>query len=212
MGVAEALINRGTTSRGRRYGLAARGCERSFRPARIPCHRRVDRPGRLRQGTLASTAQEAPCPSCGVLSGRVHQRVRQRLADVPVASRVEVVLVERRFTCPESMCGRRTFVETSDQMPLRARVTTRLRVVLLEVVGSAAPVVAEVADGHGVSWWRVQRTAKWATASSAGAGGSTAASHWCLCPRLPCGHPKSVRGPAAHGVRLKGCPRRGRGA
>jgi transposase len=54
----------------------------------------------------------------------VHQRVRQRLADVPIAGRAEVVQVERRFSCAEQLCERRTFVEVSDQGPLRARVTT----------------------------------------------------------------------------------------
>jgi hypothetical protein len=71
----------------------------------------------LRQVFIASTATEAPCPSCGVLSGRVHQRVRQRLADVPVAGPVEVLLVRRRFACAEQLCARRTFVEVSVNRP-----------------------------------------------------------------------------------------------
>jgi len=118
----------------------------------------VDCPGRLRQVTIASTETEAACPSCGVLSARVHQKVRQRLADVPVAGRVEVVLVRRRFACAEQRCPRRTFVEVSDQVPLRARVTTRLRVTVCEAVVVAGRVVGEVAAGHGLSWWTVQRT------------------------------------------------------
>lgn len=118
----------------------------------------VDRPGQLREVTIASTETEAACPSCGVLSGRVHQRVRQRLVDVLVAGRVEVVLVRRRFACAELRCPRRTFVEVSDQVPLRARVTTRLRVTVCEAVVAAGRVVAEVAAGHGLSWWTVQRT------------------------------------------------------
>jgi transposase len=57
----------------------------------------VDLPLGGRRVRVAATSEEAGCPSCGVLSRRVHQRVRQRLADVPVAGRVEVVLVKRRF-------------------------------------------------------------------------------------------------------------------
>lgn len=94
----------------------------------------VDRAGRLREVTIVSTETEAACPSCGVLSARVHQRVRQRLADVPVAGGVEVVLVKRRFACAEQLRPRRTFVAVSDQVPLRARVTTRLRVAVCEAV------------------------------------------------------------------------------
>lgn len=118
----------------------------------------IDRPGQLRQVTVASVEAEAACPSCGVPSARVHQRVRQRLADVPVAGAVEVVLVKQRFVCVEQLCHRRTFVEVSDQVPLRARVTTRLRQAVLEAVASAGRVVAEVAATHGLSWWTVQKT------------------------------------------------------
>jgi transposase len=118
----------------------------------------VDRPGQLRQVIIASTAVEAACPSCGVLSVRVHSRRRQGLADVPMAGPVEVVLGKRRFVCAEQLCPRQTFVEVSDQLPLRARVTTRLRAVVLEAVVTAGRVVAEVADAHGLSWWTVQRT------------------------------------------------------
>ena len=118
----------------------------------------VDRPGQLRLVTIASTASEAACPSCGVLSGRVHQRRRQRLADVPVAGAVEVVLVRRRFLCAEQLCAKRTFVEVSGEVPLRARVSTRLRAAVLEAVVAAGRVVAEVAGAHGLSWWTVQRT------------------------------------------------------
>jgi transposase len=118
----------------------------------------VDRPGQRRLVTIASTAQEAACPACGVPSMRVHQRRRQRLADVPIAGTVEVVLVKRRFACAEQLCMRRTFVEVTDEVPLRARVTTRLRRTVLEAVVSAGRVVAEVAGAHGLSWWTVQRS------------------------------------------------------
>jgi hypothetical protein len=35
-----------------------------------------------------------------------------------------VVLGQRRFACAERRCARRTFVEVSDEVPLRSRVTT----------------------------------------------------------------------------------------
>ncbi len=118
----------------------------------------VDVPNGGREVVVAAVAVEAACPDCGVLSGRVHQRTRQRLRDVPVAGRVEVVLVRRRFTCAEAACSRRTFVEASDQVPPRARTTTRLRGVVLDAVVRTGRVVSEVAATHGVSWWTVQRT------------------------------------------------------
>lgn len=110
-----------------------------------------------RRVRIASTALEAGCPSCGVLSARVHQRVEQRLTDVPVAGRLEVVLVKRRFACVEPLCTKRTFVETSEQVPSRARVTTRLRELVLRAVTGAGRAVSEVAAAHGLSWRTVQR-------------------------------------------------------
>lgn len=125
----------------------------------LPGHRvldAIDRDDGAREVLIASSATEAACPGCGVLSRRVHQRVRQRLRDVPVAGAVDVVLERRRFACAEQQCGRRTFVEVTDQVPARARLSTRLRQLLLAAVVGSGRVVAEVAAGHRVSWWTVQ--------------------------------------------------------
>ncbi|MGN6522418.1 MAG: transposase family protein, partial [Actinomycetes bacterium] len=83
----------------------------------------VDTDDGRRQVKIASTTLEAGCPSCGVLSARVNQRVEQRLTDASIAGRVEVVLVRPRFACTEPLCAKRTFVEVSEQVPSRARVT-----------------------------------------------------------------------------------------
>jgi transposase len=117
----------------------------------------VDRPDGTREVVIEGTWARAGCPDCGVLTGRVHQRTWQRLRDVPVAGPVTVVLVKRRFACVEVGCGRRTFVEVSDQVPARARVTTRLRAAVLDAVVGAGRVVSEVAAAHRVAWWTVQR-------------------------------------------------------
>lgn len=81
----------------------------------------VDAAGGGREVVAVAVVGEAPCPTCGVLSSRVHQRVRARVADVPVAVHLETVLVKRRFACGESACPRRTFTEVSDQLPTRTR-------------------------------------------------------------------------------------------
>lgn len=52
---------------------------------------------------------EAGCPSCGVISTRVHSRRTQRLRDIPVAGPVEVLWAKRRFFCDECLCRRQTF-------------------------------------------------------------------------------------------------------
>ena len=117
----------------------------------------VDVAGGVRVVTAAAVGEEAACPSCGVLSARVHQRTRQRKADVPVAGRIELVVVRRRFACVEAGCPRRTFTETSAQLPARARTTTRLKVAVLHAVAGARRAVSEVAAAHGLDWATVQR-------------------------------------------------------
>lgn len=118
----------------------------------------VDGAGGDRAVLIAAVAVEGACPDCGVLTAQVHQVVRQRLRDVPIAGRVQVTLLRRRFACAEVRCRRRTFVETSEEVPLRARVTTRLRKAALGAVAGAGRAVSEVAATYGVAWWTVQRS------------------------------------------------------
>ena len=98
------------------------------------------------------------CPSCGVVSARVHAWVVQRVRDIPHAGQLEVVVRKPRLVCAESACPRRTFTSTSEQLPVRARCTTRLKTVLLAAVIGSGRAVGEVAKQFGVAWWTVQAT------------------------------------------------------
>ena len=71
----------------------------------------VDGPLGIRKVVVESLDREGGCPSCGVLTCRVHQRTLQRVRDVQVGGAVEVWWRKRRFACIESGCGRRTFTE-----------------------------------------------------------------------------------------------------
>jgi transposase len=98
------------------------------------------------------------CPECGVVSSRVHAWSVQRVRDVRHAGRVEVVVRKPRLACVEPACDRRTFTPVTDQLPARARCTTRLRARVLAAVIDSGRAVAEVAADHGVAWWTVQAT------------------------------------------------------
>ncbi|CAN7175159.1 transposase family protein [Pseudarthrobacter oxydans] len=87
-----------------------------FQPARLPSHRYWVLAFRQRRIRVVATA-EAGCPSCGVISTRVHSRRPQRLRDIPVAGPVEVVWAKRRFFCDEHLCPRQTFTEETSQVP-----------------------------------------------------------------------------------------------
>jgi transposase len=57
-------------------------------------------------------AEQAACPRCGQLSGRVHSRYERRLADAPAGGRPVVIrLVVRRFFCGNPGCAAVTFAE-----------------------------------------------------------------------------------------------------
>jgi transposase len=98
------------------------------------------------------------CPACGVVSGRVHAWVMQRVRDVPYAGQVEVLVRKPRLVCAEPACPRRTFTPARGQLPARARCTTRLKTALLAAVIDSGRAASEVAADHGVAWWTVQAT------------------------------------------------------
>ena len=98
------------------------------------------------------------CPCCGVISARVHAWIVQRVRDIPHAGQLEVVVRKPRLVCAEPECPRGTFTAATEQFPVRARCTTRLRTALLSAVIDSGRAVAEVAAEHGVAWWTVQAT------------------------------------------------------
>jgi transposase len=124
-------------------------------------------------GVLVVTVEvprgEAPCPGCGVFSARVKQRRCQEIRDGLSFERpTRLVWHKRRFRCDTPGC-RRSFTESTAQVPARARVTTRLRT----AIGRAGKTrsTAEVADKFGVGWWTAWRAI---TAAATAAVGSLA--------------------------------------
>jgi transposase len=61
-----------------------------------------------------------------------------------------------RWVCAEEACGRKTFVQVTDQLPARARCLTRLRAAVLEAVIGSGRAVEEIASAFAVAWWTVQ--------------------------------------------------------
>lgn len=100
---------------------------------------------------------EAGCPSCGVMTSRVHQRTRQRIHDVPFGGVVMVWWVKKRWRCAESQCNRATFTEYTDQVPPYARLTTRLKERIVTALSGEVRAVDAVAAEVGVSWPTVMR-------------------------------------------------------
>jgi len=71
----------------------------------------------------------APCPDCGIVSGRVHSRRTRVLRDLPWQGRpVSLQVTARRFRCATPSCERHTFTERlGDVARANARRTERVR-------------------------------------------------------------------------------------
>lgn len=96
------------------------------------------------------------CPACGAASVRRKERRVQRLRDTPVAGPIELVWAKRRFFCDEQKCARKSFTETTGQVPKYARSTARLKDALVTAVINSGRAISETAAAFGISWWLVQ--------------------------------------------------------
>lgn len=106
-----------------------------------------------RWALVEAVAAEGGCPDCGVLSGRIHARPVQVVKDVPCGGEaLEVRVCKRRFRCQEAACARATFVEESDELPFRARFTTRLAAKTLAALRAEPRSVHAVTVESGLSW------------------------------------------------------------
>ncbi|MFF4963104.1 transposase family protein [Streptomyces sp. NPDC001222] len=82
----------------------------------------------------------ARCPTCGVVSWRVHGRYTRRLADVPLGGALAVIeLMVRRFKCPNPQCPAVTFAEQIEGLTSpHARYTPLLPTLLTSIAAVLA--------------------------------------------------------------------------
>jgi transposase len=114
----------------------------------------VEEGGRL-VVTVRVARGEAPCPRCGVFSGRVKQYRRQRVRDGLSFDRPTVLeWIKRRLRCDTPGC-RESFTESTPQVPPRARLTERLRASIATAGKDRS--TAAVAKTYLVSWWTAWR-------------------------------------------------------
>ena len=105
-----------------------------------------------REVFIHTPAVEAGCPSCGALSGRVHQRTQQQVRDVPFDGQVTVWWMKKRWRCAEPLCAKATFTEHTDQVPPYARLTARLKEHIVDALSGEVRCVDAVSRELGVSW------------------------------------------------------------
>jgi transposase len=124
---------------------------------------RVERVERRVDGTrvvhvVTDEPAAAACPSCGVVSTSVKERVTTSPKDIPYGEDPIVVhWTKARWRCQQDYCERGSFTEAINEVPARARTTRRLRMQIGAAIGEAARSVAEVAAAHRVSWLTAHR-------------------------------------------------------
>lgn len=118
----------------------------------------VDGAGDSRSVLVEPCSPEAPCLACEVFSTRIQARPVHRVTDVACGGGgLEVLVKKRRLVCLEEACPKRTFVQVTDQIPLRSRLTTRLVGEIVEDAIQELRAVTGIARAHGVSWPTVIR-------------------------------------------------------
>ena len=106
-----------------------------------------------RQVLIEPIATEAACPSCGTFTTRIQARPIHKVKDLPVGGNdLQVLVRKRRMACQETRCERRSFVQTTEQLPFRARITTRLSQQFVDAMSCELRAVSRVASAYQVSW------------------------------------------------------------
>lgn len=106
---------------------------------------------------VETTSAPTSCPGCGVLAVPKDRRA-VTVRDLPVGGRPVVLVWHKRiWCCPERLCPRRSWTETSPAVRARATLTERARAWALVEVGRKGRSTAEVARELGVGWATVWR-------------------------------------------------------
>ncbi|NMR28129.1 transposase family protein [Crystallibacter degradans] len=92
------------------------------------------------------------CPTCGVISSRRKERRLQRLRDIPMAGRLELIWSKYRWFCNEALCERLSFFESTAEVPRYARSTGWLREQVISAILASGRAASETPAAYGVSW------------------------------------------------------------
>lgn len=87
--------------------------------------------------TAHAKASTAICPTCGVVSHRIHSYYWRKGKDLPMSGQLTELRIEaRRFRCTNQTCAKRTFVQRFDFLPFKAQRTARFTTILQAIAFS----------------------------------------------------------------------------
>src|SRR5579885_3900905 len=81
--------------------------------------------------TARALTKTRVCPSCSEETSRIHSDYQRHPQDLPISGlQVQLILRVRRFRCLNSQCARQTFAERLPELPVAARQTGRLGIIV----------------------------------------------------------------------------------
>lgn len=102
-----------------------------------------------RQVLVEPIESEAAGPSCGILTSRIKTRPMHRIKDLPIGGTdLQVNVRKRQLACQEAAYPRRPFVQTTEQLPFRSHLTTRLSQKLVDEMSCKLRAVSQVASAY----------------------------------------------------------------
>src|SRR5579883_2657061 len=98
--------------------------------------------------TARALTKTRVCPSCSEETSRIHSDYQRHPQDLPISGlQVQLILRVRRFRCLNSQCARQTFAERLPELPVAARQTGRLGIIVESIAvvlsGQAGSRLAE---------------------------------------------------------------------
>lgn len=119
-----------------------------------------ERHGATRSVLVEPINREAACPGCGVFSRRIQARPVHRVKDIDTGGKdLDLWVKKRRLVCLEESCKKKTFVQVTEQIPLRSRLTTRLVGKIVEDCVNEIRTITGIAKANQVAWPTVLRKA-----------------------------------------------------
>lgn len=93
---------------------------------------------------VASNRESICCKYCNTPSAKVHSHYNRSFQDLPIQDKkVKIILRNRKMFCLNPDCDKRTFAETFDFLPYKAKKTNRLEKQIIDISINVSSLAAE---------------------------------------------------------------------
>ena len=101
---------------------------------------------------VKSTQESAQCPYCRSESKQVHSVYLRKFRDLPIQGlKVEIIIRNRKFFCPNGECAYKTFAERYECLPAMARRSRQLTQAIIHTAINTSSITASKMLGEGTA-------------------------------------------------------------